>query len=326
MQEDGACQLIIKAIPKQISVYKELLEVLRMPVANPTNPSEMDYIDLSLLEKLKIEPQFIYNFNKNRKEKIELLIMQHPSREGLLLYQAKFPNGYIHQVDFSVQHFEEILSEIVHGKDVKKLEYHPFFLEKTQLLIDNFIESAKEEDLLFARLDTKTAILNGLGIIFDKKSGQDVGTFEHFGFLVPNNVEQRECLIYDIFFSTRTNEEVASDSERYLYKFYDLKEGFIYFIEPRKPANILQSDIGSCHFKMTGMNFSMNKFTREDPYVPMIEKAQSTKHIMTDPDRDDPFFHEEFEKFKKARMDIIRTSKDQHKKEKIFSEFADIEL
>jgi hypothetical protein len=315
---------------KSDSANRNIMEVHQaMPIANPNNPNEMDHIDLSLLERVIIEPENVYCFGRRNKFKIEFSLKRHPEKVDWILYAAKYPDGAEDAIPFTVQQLEEAVSYIVHKEQSKRIEQVPPFDQATVDLINRYLDKKKGEGDLHLRMGQTYRFENGLGIVYDKKAEQEIGTFERVEITLHKTLTDMhiEYLMHDIILSLRSEKDLAEDEDRFIFRFYNLDDNLIYVFDPKgKAVSTLRSDIqADCTLKLNMRDVHIEAIEDNDAKLPLIIDAQNTKTLVLG-DPNDPLYQEDYERFKDVRMSIIRSSQEKAKKEKMVSLFADIEL
>jgi hypothetical protein len=312
----------------QLELYQKILEVLQMPVVSPkpSFPGETDHVDLSLISKIIFEPETIRNLTTN--ENIRVSFQMNPCEENPLMisFQATFPDGSTDHFLISIQLLEEAMSNIIHHESSKRLEQTELIQKAINTLLSNYQSKMKKNGAYVASLGVNHDLNHGLGIIYDSKAEQDVGTFESVHFHLPKSGTETSFRIQDAFLSGRSTKEVSEEKGRFQYKFYNLKDDFVYIIRSDSEALLRHDQLGDCSLEYRRAAVVVDPIMNPLPHLPLIHKAQELKAMMENSDPADPLYQEEFEKFKQSRMDLIRSSQEKLKKQKMVSKFADIEL
>jgi hypothetical protein len=295
-----------------------------MPVVNPANPNEMDYVDKSLVSKIVFEPEYLHYFREGKQHRVSLQLNPHPDSAEKILFSAALPDGKERHVDIDLQAFEETLSHIIHHDNSKRLEQTELFRSAINHLITGFIADQKKINNLYARTGELYDLYKGLGVIHDTKAEQDVGTFESFSFQITRS--DKRFSVVDAFLSGRTSKEVAEDPSRFVFTYYNLNDNLIYTLIPKGSAGVQQAKVGECNFEYANMEIYLEPFSTDHSKYELIAKAEEAKSMMDHADPEDPLYQEEYEKFRGTRLEIISTSRELAKKQKLVSMFADIEL
>jgi hypothetical protein len=312
------------ATKKQHRLMRKFLEVLKMPVPSPkpSYPGEMDYINLDILHRVIIEPEFLFNFN-DRKVKINFALEKVPDTNEEIALAATFHNGDVKRYKLAVMDVEKVLSNIMHHDRSKRLEHSDLFRAAIASMIDNFILEQRDAGSMYARFGVPYHFQNGLGVIRDLKANQDVGTFEAFSFKVESQ-HKGEYEIKDIILSGRTEKELE-DFVRFAYYYFDLSENRIYNIEPECFGTHSPGAVADFSLCFTNANIRVEQLEADHPKLELIHRAQYAKSFIQSA-KEDPLFDEEFERFKEPRIQLIKSSQEAAKKQKVVSMFADIEL
>lgn len=301
-----------------------------MPIENPKT-GEQDYVDVSLINKIIVEPENMMETLTNRPIRINMAL-EHVKLDG----DEKDYVGYVmklsehtHPSDmrklFTLQEFEQIMSTIIHGDTSKRLEQTDEFVEAATGMLNEFIVEKKKEKALYARIGQTYASTVGIGIVHDKKAGQDVGTFEHFSYGYDKG-RSGSLRIEDILLSVRTVKELVDEVDRFTYHFYSLEDQAIYDLVPAKSPKEEDHVLGAATFAFDAFTIGLSHFENDHEKYAIVQESQAAKAIMDNVSKADPLYQEDYEKFRETRFGLLRSIQQKAEMEKIKSNFTDIEL
>jgi hypothetical protein len=294
-----------------------------VPSPKPTFAGETDYINTDLLPRVIIEPEFLFDFDDKQKKKVTFnLDVDHEDKQNIL-FNASFHDGYIAQADLKLTDLEKTLSDIMHGDRSKRLEHSPLFRDAVDNMIREFTFVKRSRGEMLIRLGVQYEMSNGLGIIRDTKTEQDIGTFENFMYRADSN-SKAEYIFGDVMLSGRTEKELE-DMNRFVYYYFDLNERRIFSIEPVKFSSCVEGVVTDFSVKLQDVNIHIENMEDDHPKLELVRQAQEAKSIIRS-GKEDPLFDEEFQRFKEPRLALIKSSQESAKKQKMVSMFADIDL
>jgi hypothetical protein len=317
-----------KFFPTNKEKYSEVF--VSMPVMNPKT-GEMDHVDLSLVSKIIIEPEYLYDFETNDKKKVELSL-EGQSDKSVVVFSATFPGDVKESHSFTAETFESIMSRVVHSDNQQRLEQTPEFSGATDVLIRRFILDQKVANRLYVRIDETVELVEGVGIVHDIKAKQDIGTFETLVLAVKKNNNETHFDALNILSSVRTRDDITGDPTRYQFSYYNLAGNVVYqfvVLEDGKVPEALdtvreQSGDQSIRFHRVKMDiFSMSA---ESDKIPLIQKANETKNALRSVSPDDFLYSQFVEQFNAARFSILKASEEKAKKAQMLNKYADMEL
>ncbi|QHW35762.1 hypothetical protein GZH47_33250 (plasmid) [Paenibacillus rhizovicinus] len=301
-----------------------------MPVMNPKT-GEMDHVDLSIVNKIIVEPEYLHDFDMNEKKKIDFSIIG-DEEANIVTFQAMFPLETRSTRAFKSEQFETIMSRVVHSDTQLRLEQTEEFKNATDSMIENYISNQRGDGKLFSRIDEIVSLDNGIGIIHDLKANQDVGTFETLVFCVKKNTNETHFDILDILSGVRSMKDLLDDPTRYRFSYYALDTQTIYeFIVLESGRGVLALDEtleghSDQSIRMNHVQMEIRSLETEKDKVLLIEKANETKNTLRGVASDD-FLHSQYvEQFNSARFDILKVSEQKAKKAQMMNKYADLEL
>lgn len=293
-----------------------------MPVLNPKT-NENDHVDLNLVDRISIDPQFLTDMLTDKIIKVELSLSADKDSEEVLLHAKNADTGMDICMRFILQRFEEMLFNALNNVKSHRLEDESEFRTSIQQLINGYIEKAFKEDRHYAMEGPDYAINNGIGIIRDTKTNQEVGTFESVSYLYPGNAYPNLLTVKDVILYGRSMEDLQQ-LDRYEFSYYSLDRQYIYSF-----MNTDQSKI-----EITNNNLSINKFQLvteafdvTHSYYETVKEAQEQKlKLGTNNESGDILSELESDKFRASRLAILEASKAKQKQEQLEKQFSDIEF
>jgi hypothetical protein len=303
----------------QLDIYKELLEVIRMPVLNPKT-GEQDYVDLKLVNKIVINSDYVEDMVTNEKVKLNFTLSSDEQNELVNIKISSNDHSSQANESVSLQRFEEMLFKSIHEIKEQRLEDVEEFKSLTDSLIDRYIsmELAKQKHL--ARLNQGYELHEGVGIIRDTITNQEIGTFESFEYLYGK--KERTLSIEGVILSGRTFDDLE-EKDRFEFTFYSLKEGLLYSVIPNQKGSLSKNDNGVV---ITNFPLLIEAFSSDHKHFGIISEAQSQKSLLHDLDQNHPLYDTNMEKFRQSRLNMLEESKNRVKQEKLVNQFADIDL
>ncbi|WAT23474.1 hypothetical protein O0R52_22090 (plasmid) [Bacillus halotolerans] len=292
-----------------------------MPVFNPKT-NENDFVDLSLVDKIAIDPEFLTDMLTDKKFKVELSLSADQESEEVVLH-AKKNDVELENTRIILQDFEEMLFNALNNVKSQRLEDDEEFKSRVQQLIDTYIKKSSKDNNHYAMTGLDYILDKGIGIIRDTKTNQDVGTFESVTYLYPGNSYPNLLTVKDIILYGRTMEELQQ-SDRYELAYYSLDCQYIYSFMSTDHSNI----------EIINNNLSINKFQLvtdafgpTHSYFQTVKEAQEQK-LKFGPNKDsgDILSELESDKFRASRLAILEASKAKQKQAQLEKQFSDIEF
>ncbi|MED3627936.1 hypothetical protein P4478_12825 [Bacillus subtilis] len=292
-----------------------------MPVFNPKT-NENDFVDLSLVDKIAIDPEFLTDMLTDKKFKVELSLSADQEAEEVILH-AKKNDVELESARIILQEFEEMLFNALNNVKSQRLEDDKEFKSRIQQLINTYIKKSSKDNNHYAMTGLDYILDKGIGIIRDTKTNQEVGTFESVTYLYPGNSYPNLLTVKDIILYGRTMEELQQ-SDRYELAYYSLDCQYIYSFMSTDHSNI----------EITNNNLSINKFQLvtdafgpTHSYFQTVKEAQEQKlKLGSNNDSDDILSELESDKFRASRLAILEASKAKQKQAQLEKQFSDIEF
>jgi hypothetical protein len=305
--------------PKTSLEYmKDILEGLRMPVVNPKT-GEQDHVDISLVSKIVIDSEYVEDMAKNNKVKVDISLSGDADRQEVYVVAQNEIFGKLTET-LPIQRFEEILSKAIHEAQDQRLEAVDEFKNIVDDLVDKFVDDNRLLQKHFARIDLEHFLKNGVGIIRDIKTNQDVGTFEEFYYVYESS--GRTTIADGVILSGRNLDDL-NEKDRYELAFYSIQNGTVYSVIASHRASVqLQGE------RVVVKNFDLvtEAFDEKHKLFDMIHTAQTAKELITGMDATHPLYASRSEEFKRNRLGMLEESKQKQKQEKLVNQFADIDL
>ncbi len=294
---------------------------MKVPVFNPKT-NENDFVDLSLVDKIAIDPEFLTDMLTDKKFKVELSLSADQEAEEVILH-AKKNDVELESARIILQEFEEMLFNALNNVKSQRLEDDKEFKSRIQQLINTYIKKSSKDNNHYAMTGLDYILDKGIGIIRDTKTNQEVGTFESVTYLYPGNSYPNLLTVKDIILYGRTMEELQQ-SDRYELAYYSLDCQYIYSFMSTDHSNI----------EITNNNLSINKFQLvtdafgpTHSYFQTVKEAQEQKlKLGSNNDSDDILSELESDKFRASRLAILEASKAKQKQAQLEKQFSDIEF
>ncbi|WP_410988451.1 hypothetical protein [Bacillus cereus] len=311
----------------QKNKLKEVLEVLRMPVYNPET-KENDYVDLKLVDKILIDSEYIQDMKTNKKEKIDITLKANEEKKLVQVVLSNKEIKFEHTHEMELQTFEEMLFHAINNESTQKLENTEDFKAIIYNGISSFIDANTLMKKHFAYLNEKYVLDNGIGIIHDTKTNQDIGTFESIKYVYSS--KKRTVDFKNIILFGRSLEDLA-ENDRYEFSFYSLEHKLLYsfMINDLSVANYKSnktSSIDEFIFMIDEFIFVSEQFDTDHKFYKLIQEAQGKKTLLDGLTEDSPLYEVNMDQFRQSRLSILELSKQKQKQEKIVNQFADIDL
>lgn len=314
----------VKFISKRelrINKMQTLWEELQMPVYN-SKTGEEDFVDISLVNKIVIDSEYIENMISNKKVKIDITLTGEDKDNTVNIKAENNDLKLSHSCNISLQSFEEMLFKAIHENNNQRLEEVEEFKTIMSDLVNQLIKLAGEKEIYLVRLNEEHKHENGIGIIRDIKTNQDVGTFEYIEYEYTK--KDRFSNIESIILSGRTYEDLK-EKDRFEYAFYSLDKGLVYSIIAGHNA-ITEVDEKENSIDLQNYDLLIESFNSQHKYYKLIETAQNNKPLIEGIDESHPLYDTRHEEFRTTRLNILEKSKEKQKQEKLVSQFADIEI
>lgn len=300
-----------------IDYMKDIWEGLRMPVLNPKT-GEQDYVDISLVSKIVVDPEYVEDMASNNKIKVDITLQGDQETNEVYVVSQNEIFGK-HGEIVSLNAFEEMLFKAINEAKDQRLEAVEEFNAIINRLMTKFVDENRSHQKHLARLGHEYDLTQGIGIIRDTKTNQDVGTFESFGYEYQRN--RRNVTFSGILLTGRTMEDL-SEKDRYEMAFYSIEHGTIYSVISKSDVEIEGEEI--LHIN----NFSLvtEAFEEAHNLYQMVVDANNQKASIADIDTSHPLYSVRMEEFKNSRLSILEESKQKQKQEKLVNQFADIDI
>jgi len=300
-----------------------------MPVLNPKT-GEQDYVDLELVSKINIEPQFLHNFSSREREKVRFGL-EGIKEEEKVLFQAFFEDDTTFSHEFGLLEFKKAMADCIYDAMKKRLEHTDMFIAAADQMIDQYIEKMKQANILCCRLDKNHLLDGGIGVITDLKTNQDVGTFESLKFNMAKNNDEVFFDVLDILSSVRQIRDYLPEPERFKYTYYSLRDHLIYTMIPDEGTRTQRMEHASDAHSDQNVRFhqvslSIKPLEEDDTHMQMVMDAVETKVLIKDLAPDDFLSSQAVEAYKAARIKILIDSEERSKKQQMLSKYADIEI
>ncbi|MBU5262031.1 hypothetical protein [Bacillus atrophaeus] len=292
-----------------------------MPVFNPKT-NENDFVDLSLVDKIAIDPEFLTDMLTDKKFKVELSLSADQESEEVILH-AKKNDVELDNTRITLQDFEEMLFNALNNVKSQRLEDDKEFNSRVKQLVNTYIKKSSKDNNHYAMTGLDYVLDKGIGIIRDTKTNQEVGTFESVTYLYPGNSYPNLLTVKDITLYGRTMEELQQ-SDRYELAYYSLDCQYIYSFMSTDHSNI----------EIINNNLSINKFQLvtdafgpTHSYFQTVKEAQEQKlKFGSNKDSGDILSELESDKFRASRLAILEASKAKQKQAQLEKQFSDIEF
>ncbi len=310
---------------KEINVkyMKDLLEGLRkMPVLNPKT-GEQDHVDINLVEKIIVDPEYLKDMKTNKEIKLDIKLAGEKSSNSVHLSVLNENQGIQETESISLQTFEEMLFEAIHENKDQKLEEVKSFKEIVSILINRAVDNSREnKNQLLAWFSHDYVLDNGIGIIRDMKTDQEIGTFESIKYAF--DLHDSVCNIDGILLYGRSFSDLK-EKDRFDFSFYSIKHKKIFTFLANKSSHISTLENKSTA-SIERFKFLSGHFYEDHQYYQMIVEAESEKDLIKDIKQVHPLYASQMERFRKSRLLILEKSKQKQKQKKLTSQFSDIEI
>ncbi|UYX56043.1 hypothetical protein M3Y14_34240 (plasmid) [Bacillus thuringiensis] len=291
-----------------------------MPVYNPET-KENDYVDLKLVDKILIDSEYIQDMKTNKKEKIDITLKANEEKKLVQVILSNKEVKFEHTHEIELQTFEEMLFHTINNESTQKLENTEDFKAIVYTAISSFIDTNTLNKKHFAYLNEEYVLDNGIGIIHDTKTNQDIGTFESIKYVYSS--KKRTVDFNAIILFGRSLEDLA-ENDRYEFSFYSLDHKLLY--------SFMINDLSATNFKNNKTSsidefiFVSEQFNTDHKFYKLIQEAQGKKALLEGLTEDSPLYEVNMDQFRQSRLSILELSKQKQKQEKIVNQFADIDL
>jgi hypothetical protein len=315
-----------KPIPQsigQLELLKHLLEGIRMPVTNPKT-GEQDYVDIDLVDKIVVDSQYVEDIISNNKIKFDVKLSGNKATNQVNIKISSQDLGLEYPKQMPLQQFEEMVFAAVNETKEQRLEDVNSFSTIIDEMMNTLVDSARSNKSYVARLNQKYVLDNGIGIIRDIKTNQEVGTFEALDYTYQRN--ERTTNISGIILSGRSFDDLE-EKDRFKFAYYSLENNIVYSIMASTQAAI-KSDSDLSTVDLRNYDLIIDSFDESHGAYKTAVNAQEKKSLLvgiTD-DNGNPVDSVKMEQFRQSRLDILEESKNRQKQEKIISQFNDIDL
>lgn len=303
----------------RVEIMKHILEGLKMPVHNPKT-GEQDYVDVSLVNKIVVDSEYVEDMVSNSKIKIDINLAGSADIVTVTAGNKELNATALHEIP--VQFFEEMLFKAINEVKDQRLEEVEDFKGIVDTLVSTIVNNSRVNNVHLARLGEDYVLQRGIGIIRDIKANQDIGTFEDFEYQYDKS--RRLVNIEGVILSGRVLEDLK-EKDRFEFVYYSLEQGLSYSIITGEKASV-RIDTKEPSIDIEKYDLLIQKFDDTHTYYQIVKTAQEKKAIMEGIDQSHPLYDTNLVQFRQSRLDILEESKDKQKKEKLVSQFADIEI
>lgn len=296
-----------------------------MPIPNPHNPNEMDYIDYSIVNKTVMNPDYLFSCETMRLQKMDLSLEIEPNDEENIYFVAKLSDTKI-KAKTSREQFEQLMSDLAHKTENKnkRIEQTDLFRNTLGEAIDLHIEGQKQVGNLYFKIGNK-AFVGGLGIIWDREKNEDIGIFESLEIEVKDSGSNR-YIVHDLTLPIGNDKTILSNLERYEFIFYNLDEKLLYTLSASAQGSTsFPSELASHSLQLNAASLYLDKIV-DLSEVDLIAKAVESRNNLKSVESNDPFYADYKDTFASDRHAILRLSKQKAEQEKVQSIFSDIEF
>jgi hypothetical protein len=303
-------------------ILKKVLEGIRMPVTNPKT-GEQDYVDISLVNKIVVDSQYVEDMVSNNKLKVDVNLTGDKSTNKVSITVMNKEAGLQGTKVIELQEFEEMLFKAINEIKDQRLEEVEDFGEIINNLMNTLVEGARtNQNKHFARLEQEYKLLQGVGIIRDIKTNQEVGTFENATYRYNRN--ERVLNIEGVILSGRTFEDLE-EKDRFEFAFYAIDNETAYsIIASNKSAISASAD--KMVVDIRKFDLIIDTFDGKHTNYAMVVEAQEKKELLEGIDESHPLYDVNMEQFRHSRLVILEESRNKQKQQKLVSQFADIDL
>ncbi|WP_067923893.1 hypothetical protein [Alicyclobacillus shizuokensis] len=298
-----------------------------MPIPNPTNPGEMDYVDLSLLPKIKLENESLVILNPIEYLSIPMQLLTDPEKydEQTVVLRAKVQDDVLDHT-FELEEFEQIMARLHYEGKNERLESTSEYRQAVDTLLDTYVSNCWQQGRYPARVGVTYRRTKGIGIITDMKANQNVGTFEGLEYHIDWVVKSNTYLdILDINLTVRSVSDLLKP-QRFEFVFYSLEDMMIYRMELMENAKTSTSDLGLTHLRMEQFTIKPEPWDENHDRYSVAVQADNIKSELLSVSKNDFMYSEYLTRFTASRQDILKESAEQAKKAALVSKFADIDL
>lgn len=306
----------------QLELMKHLLEGIKMPVTNPKT-GEQDYVDISLVSKIVVDAQYVEDMSNHNKLKVDVNLSGNKETNKVVIHLINRSSDMEIWKEIELQEFEEMIFKAINEVKDQRLEDVAEFHAITDELMNKLVEETRQnKDMHFARVGQEYFMNDGIGIIRDIKTNQEVGTFEWVDYVY--NRTERIMRVHHIILSGRTLDDLK-EKDRFEFAFYSLDRQTVYsfMMMNRSAINI---DKENTTLECRQFDLIIEEFNNNHTVYNSIEEAQSKKSLMDGIDENHPLYDVNMDEFRNSRLAILEESKNRQKQEKLVNQFADIEL
>ncbi|PVC74991.1 hypothetical protein C2I27_03635 [Priestia megaterium] len=321
--QDGWNDFFKQPIPtpmSQIDTMKHLLEGLQVPVKNPKTGEE-DHVDINLVNKIVIDSEYVEDMLNNTKVKIDINLEGDKEKSEVHVVASSQVFGNLKEI-MTLQQFEEVLSKTINELKDQRLESAEEFKAILNRLVNQFIEENRADNKHFAKIEQEYELKNGVGIIRDIQTNQDVGTFETLSYEYDRN--RRTASMEGIILSGRTYKELE-EKDRFEFAYYSLDHNTVYSLIAEKGA-VVTVNADEDAYDAERYSLIIDPFSSEHERYQTVLNAQQLKDSVTSIDSDHPLYDEKIQVFRQARLDLLEESRKKQKQEQLVNQFADIDL
>ncbi|MGV7000263.1 hypothetical protein ACWA2C_16380 [Priestia megaterium] len=304
----------------QVDTMKHLLEGLQVPVKNPKTGEE-DHVDINLVNKIVIDSEYVEDMLNNTKVKIDINLEGDKEKNEVHVIASSQVFGNLKET-MTLQQFEEVLSKTINELKDQRLESAEEFKAILNRLVNQFIEENRASNKYFAKVEQEYELKNGVGIIRDIKTNQDVGTFEQLSYEYERN--RRTASMEGVILSGRTYKELE-EKDRFEFAYYSLDHATVYSLIAEGGA-IVTVNSEEDAYDTERYSLVAEPFTSEHERYQTILNAQQIKDSAASIDSDHPLYDEKTQAFRQARLDLLEESRKKQKQEQLVNQFADIDL
>src|SRR5690606_21894859 len=122
----------------RLEIMQYILEGLKMPVQNPKT-GEQDYVDVSLVNKIIIDSEYVEDMIINKKIKIDFSLSGDASKKEVYLKANSKEVSYEESQTIPLQTFEEMLFKAINEIKAQRLEEVEEFKAITSNLISSIV-------------------------------------------------------------------------------------------------------------------------------------------------------------------------------------------
>lgn len=306
----------------QLELMKHLLEGIKMPVTNPKT-GEQDYVDITLVNKIVVDSEYVEDMKTNDKIKVDVTLSGNKETNHVTVTVSNTSMGIQGSKIIELQAFEEMLFKAINEVKDQRLEEVQEFKEITDSLLNRIVEDSRENSKkYYARMDRAYMLNQGVGVIRDIKTNQEVGTFETLDYTYQRS--ERVLTIGGVMLSGRTYEDLQ-EKDRFEFAFYSLETGSVYSIIAANRSAIKVSERDSS-VDIRKFDLIIDEFTKDHSSYHMATVAQEKKSLLDGMDESHPLYASNMQQFRESRLAILEESKNRQKQEKLVNQFADIDL